>query len=97
MICQVIQKYSEEVRDYTFDFSQYPEIASNGEQISMVTFSADPASDNLTLTDGTHTASTASVLVSNGTGGTSYKIECVAVTNESHTIAAVMTVDVLPW
>ena len=87
MAVMILIKQPAEVRTYAFDYSNFPEISTNGEVISSV---QEIAVDTPGLTLGTPYVSPdgkrVHVKVSGGVDGTTYKLSCRAVTDQGHTL-----------
>ena len=79
-MAETLTKYVEEVRDYTFDFSQQPELnPPTSDTLTSAVITDTPTGD---LTIGTPTVNATDVVVEIGGGiaGKDYTLKCVAVT-----------------
>lgn len=90
-INQVFQKFPTDVRYPYFDFSLFPEVATNGETLQSATVSIVTGDGSLTATFQAISMTEPWVYfeLASGTAGAIYNVECAATTNTS---ASVLTI-----
>lgn len=87
-------KYPSEIRSYSFDFSSFEEIAEGDTIASIISVTATP--DGLTLGTRSIDGATVRVVISDGTGGTVYRVNCLVATSSGARIEGQGFLQLLP-
>ena len=81
---QTLEKFHEDSRVYTFDFSLQPEIQA-GDALTSANVTASPSDNNLILLAPSIVSPEVQVVIQNGNPGVNYLVTCVAVTDGAQT------------